>query len=230
MPSVLITGASRGLGLELARQYAADRWTVYAACRDPAGARGLAEISARESRESFSVLPMDVTDASSVAHAARAVSGPLDVLINNAGIMGGNQSFGRMDYEGWDEVLRVNTIAPLRVTEAFASHLERGERRLIVTITSGLASIGDNTSGGWIAYRSSKAAVNMVMRSLAVGLASRRITCVVVSPGWVQTDMGGPSATLTAAESVSALRSLFARLRPSDSGKFFGHDGKELAW
>jgi len=227
MPSVLITGANRGLGLELARQYAADDWTVYAACREPAKARGLAQIA---SSGSLSVLQMDVTDPAAIERAARAVSGPIDVLINNAGIMGGSQSFGQMDYEAWESVLRVNTLGPLRVSEAFRAHLERSDRRLLVTITSGLASIGDNVSGGWIAYRSSKAAVNMVMRSLAVDLAARRVTCVVVSPGWVQTDMGGPSATLTAAESVSALRRLFARLGPSDSGRFFSHDGKEMSW
>lgn len=227
MPSILITGASRGLGLELARQYAIDGWTVYAACRDPAAARGLAEIAPRDS---ISVLQMDVADPSSIARAARIVSGPIDVLINNAGIMGGSQSFGRMDYDAWEAVLRVNTLAPLRVAEAFAPHLEQGKRRLIVTITSGLASITENTSGGWLAYRSSKAAVNMVVRCAAVALASRRITCVVVSPGWVQTDMGGPSANLTPAESVAALRTLFERLGPSESGKFFSYDGREVAW
>jgi NAD(P)-dependent dehydrogenase (short-subunit alcohol dehydrogenase family) len=227
MPSVLITGASRGLGLELARQYAADHWTVYAACRDPGSAGGLAQINARDS---ISILQMDVTDAAGIERAARAVSGPIDVLVNNAGIMGGSESFGHMDYASWEAVLRVNTLAPLRIIEAFAAHLERSDRRLAVTITSALASIGENTSGGWIAYRSSKAAVNMVMRSLAVELASRRIACVVVSPGWVQTDMGGPSATLTPAESVSALRRLFERLGPSDSGKFFGYDGREVRW
>jgi NAD(P)-dependent dehydrogenase (short-subunit alcohol dehydrogenase family) len=227
MPSVLITGASRGLGLELARQYAADRWTVYATCRNPSNARELANIA---SGSSISVLQMEVTDGASIERAARAVAGPIDVLVNNAGIIGGSQSFGHMDYEAWEDVLRVNTLAPLRVTEAFAAHLERSDRRLLATITSGLASITDNTSGGWIGYRSSKAAVNMVMRSLAVGLASRRITCVVVSPGWVQTDMGGASATLTPAESVSALRRLFERLGPSDSGKFFSHEGRELPW
>ena len=227
MPSVLITGASRGLGLELARQYAADDWTVYAACREPSSARGLARIA---SSGSLTVLQMDVTDPAAIERAARSVSGPIDVVINNAGIMGGSQSFGHMDYEAWEAVLRVNTLAPLRVSEAFAAHLERSDRRLLATITSGLASINENTSGGWIAYRSSKAAINMVMRSVAVGLAARRITCVVVSPGWVQTDMGGPSATLTPAESVSALRRLLARLGPNDTGKFFSYDGREVPW
>lgn len=227
MPSVLITGASRGLGLELARQYAADQWTVYAACRDPASARALASIA---QSGAVSILQMDVTNPAQIEQAARSVSGPIDILINNAGIMGKSQSFGHMDYGAWEAVLRVNTLAPLRVAEAFAAHLARSDGRLLATITSGLASITDNTSGGWIAYRSSKAAVNMVMRSLAVALATRRITCVVVSPGWVQTDMGGPSATLTPAESVSALRRLFARLGPSDSGKFFSHEGKEVPW
>ena len=108
--------------------------------------------------------------------------------------------------------------------------MARSERKLIVTMTSGMGSIADNTSGGAIPYRSSKAAVNMVMRCLAMDLAPRGITCVVVNPGWVRTDMGGPGATLTAAESVMRLRSLIENLGPAQSGKFFNHDGREYSW
>jgi NAD(P)-dependent dehydrogenase (short-subunit alcohol dehydrogenase family) len=118
----------------------------------------------------------------------------------------------------------------MRVSEALVDHVASSERKLIVTLTSGMGSIADNTSGGSIAYRSSKAAVNMVMRSLATDLASRGITCVVVNPGWVQTDMGGPNANLTPAESVTRLRHLIQNLGPTRSGKFFNHDGREYAW
>jgi NAD(P)-dependent dehydrogenase (short-subunit alcohol dehydrogenase family) len=127
-------------------------------------------------------------------------------------------------------VLNVNTMGPLRVSEAFIDHVARSERKLIVTLTSGMGSIADNTSGGSIAYRSSKAAVNMVMRSLAVDLAPHGITCVVVNPGWVQTDMGGSHATLTTVESVTMLRRLIDTLGPAQSGKFFNYDGREYAW
>ncbi len=121
-------------------------------------------------------------------------------------------------------------MGPLRVLESFIDHIARSERRLVVTITSGMGSIGDNTSGGSIAYRSSKAAVNMVMRSAAIDLASRRVTCVVVNPGWVKTDMGGPNATLTPQESVTAMRRLIATLGPDHSGKFYHYDGSEYPW
>jgi NAD(P)-dependent dehydrogenase (short-subunit alcohol dehydrogenase family) len=127
-------------------------------------------------------------------------------------------------------VLDVNTLGPMRVTEAFIDNVVRSDRKLIVTITSGMGSIGDNTSGGAFAYRSSKAAANMVMRSLAIDLAPRGITCVVVNPGWVKTDMGGPQATLTPAESVTRLRRLIGTLGPAQSGKFFNYDGREYAW
>jgi NAD(P)-dependent dehydrogenase (short-subunit alcohol dehydrogenase family) len=118
----------------------------------------------------------------------------------------------------------------MRVSEALVEHVARGDRKLIVTLTSGMGSIADNTSGGSIVYRSSKAAVNMVMRSLAIDLAPRGITCVVVNPGWVRTDMGGPNATLEPSESVSALRRLIATLGPEQSGKFFNHTGREYPW
>jgi NAD(P)-dependent dehydrogenase (short-subunit alcohol dehydrogenase family) len=118
----------------------------------------------------------------------------------------------------------------MRVSEAFVDHVARSERKLIVTLTSGMGSIADNTSGGSIAYRSSKAAVNMVMRSLAIDLAPLRITCVVINPGWVLTDMGGPHATLTAAESVAMLRRQIDSLGPPQSGKFFNFEGREYAW
>jgi NAD(P)-dependent dehydrogenase (short-subunit alcohol dehydrogenase family) len=118
----------------------------------------------------------------------------------------------------------------LRISEAFVEHVARSERKLIVTLTSGMGSLADNTSGGSIAYRSSKAAVNMVMRSLAIDLAPRGITCVVVNPGWVQTDMGGPHAKITSAESVTKLRRLIETLGPAQSGKFFNYDGREYPW
>ena len=121
-------------------------------------------------------------------------------------------------------------MGPMRVSEAFVDHVARSERKLIVTLTSGMGSLADNTSGGSIAYRSSKAAVNMVMRSLAIDLAPGGITCVVVNPGWVRTDMGGPDATLSAAQSVTALRRLVESLGLVQSGKFFNYNGREYAW
>ena len=175
---------------------------------------------------------MDVTEAASIRKAAiRLEAVAIDLVINSAGIVGvSGQRAGNIDYASWARVLDVNTMGPLRVLEAFIDHIGRSERRLVITITSGMGSIGDNTSGGSIAYRTSKAAVNIVMRSAAIDLAPRRITCVVVDPGWVKTDMGGSGATLTPLESVTALRSLIETLGPNNSGKFYHYDGSEYPW
>jgi NAD(P)-dependent dehydrogenase (short-subunit alcohol dehydrogenase family) len=140
------------------------------------------------------------------------------------------QTIGNIDYGAWAKVLDANTMGPMRVSEAFVDQVARSARKLIVTLTSGMGSLADNTSGGSIAYRSSKAAVNMVMRSLAIDLAPRGITCVVVNPGWVQTDMGGPHARISPTESVTKLRRLIDTLRPAQSGEFFNYDGREYPW
>ena len=231
MPRTLITGANRGLGLEFARQYLADGWQVYAACRDPNSASELRQLAdARDNKPR--ILALDVTNSASLKAAAAALDGQaIDLLLNNAGVGGvWGQTVGNIDYEAWAKVLDANTMGPMRVSEAFVDHVARSERKLIVTLTSGMGSLADNTSGGSIAYRSSKAAVNMVMRSLAIDLAPRGITCVVVNPGWVRTKMGGSHATLTPTESVTRLRSLIETLGPAQSGKFFNYNAREYAW
>ena len=231
MPSTLITGANRGLGLEFARQYVSDGWQVYATCRNPDSATELRRLTDIDF-DKLRILQLDVSDFASVKAAGEKLAGqPIDVLINNAGVGGApNQTIGNINYEAWAKVLDANTMGPMRVSEAFVDNVARSERKTIVALTSGMGSISDNTSGGAFAYRSSKAAINMVMRSLAIDLAPRGITCVVVNPGWAQTDMGGPRATLSPAESVSRVRRLIDRLGLAQSGKFFNHDGREFAW
>ena len=229
--AVLITGANRGLGFEFARQYVTDGWRVFAACRNPATASELRRL-AQDRRGRLNVVAMDVTDAESVKKAATQLKDvAIDVLINSAGIAGvPGQKTGNVDYESWAQVLNVNTMGPLRVLEFFSDHIAGSERRLVVTITSGMGSLADNTSGGSIAYRSSKAAVNMVMRSAAIDLAPRGITCVLVNPGWVRTDMGGAKAPLSPQESVTAMRRLIKTFGPNQSGKFYNYDGREYPW
>jgi len=231
MPSALITGANRGLGLEFARQYVADGWQVYAACRDPAPASELRRL-ADGSDDKLRLLAMDVTEEASIHAAATQLDGQaIDLLLNNAGIIGPRgQTIGNIDYKAWAHVFAVNTMGPMRVSEAFVEHVARSDGKLIVTMTSGMGSIADNTSGGSILYRSSKAAVNMVMRSLAIDLAPRGITCVVINPGWVRTDMGGVNASLEPSESISRMRRVIASLVPEQSGKFFNHTGREYPW
>jgi NAD(P)-dependent dehydrogenase (short-subunit alcohol dehydrogenase family) len=231
MTSVLITGTNRGLGFEFARQYAAGGVRVFAACRNPAAAAALRQLE-QTTEGRLSVIAMDVTDAKSVGNAAAQLKDlAIDVLINAAGIAGpSRQTTGNVDYKPWAEVLEVNTMGPLRVLESFMEHIACSERRLVVTITSGMGSLTDNKSGGSIVYRSSKAAVNMVMRSAAIDLTSRGISCVLVNPGWVRTDMGGPKAPLSPQESVMAMRQLIDTFGPKHSGNFYNYDGREYPW
>jgi NAD(P)-dependent dehydrogenase (short-subunit alcohol dehydrogenase family) len=231
MPSTLITGANRGIGLEFARQYLGDGWQVYAACRNPNSASELRRL-ANASGDKLRILALNVTEPASIKAAAAELDGQtIDLLLNNAGVGGARgQTIGNIDYGAWARILDANTMGPMRVSEAFVDHVARSKRKLIVTLTSGMGSIADNTSGGSVSYRSSKAAVNMVMRSLAIDLAPGGVTCVVVNPGWVRTDMGGPHATTTPAESVTRLRQLIETLGPAQSGKFFNYDGREYLW
>ncbi len=228
---VLVTGANRGLGLEFARQYAADGWQVFAACRAPEAATDLQALAA-ESGGRIRVLEMDVTDTTSVRNVAAGLKGEaIDLLLNNAGVGGPpGQRLGSLDYAAWAKVLDANSLGPMRVAEALLENVAHSRLKQIVTITSGMGSIEDNTSGGRYAYRSSKAAVNMVMKSLAVDLAPRGITCVVMNPGWVRTDMGGSGGKLSPAESIKAMRSVIAALKPDDSGKFINYSGTPYPW
>lgn len=228
--TVLVTGANRGLGLEFARQYAAAGWRVFAASRGPNDAKDLQRVAA-ESGGLVRILEMDVTDDTSVrAAAAELKDEAIDLLINNAGVGGPGRQLGSLDYEAWMRVLDANTLGPMRVSEAFLDNVARSRQKRIVTITSGMGSIEDNTSGGRYAYRSSKAAVNMVMKSLAIDTAPRGITCIVMNPGWVRTDMGGAGGTLSPEESIKAMRSVIASLKPEDSGKFLNFTGNPYPW
>lgn len=229
--TVLVTGASRGLGLEFTRQYAADGWRVFAACRGPNDAKDL-QLVAAESAGHVRILQMDVTDSASVRAAVAELKGEaIDLLLNNAGVGGPpGQRLGGLDYDAWARVLEANTLGPMRVSEAFLENVAQSRQKRFVTITSGMGSIEDNTSGGRYAYRSSKAAVNMVMKSLAVDTASRGITCIVMNPGWVRTDMGGEGGTLSPEESIKAMRSVIASLKPKDTGKFLNFTGNTYPW
>ena len=237
MPTALITGAGRGLGLEFTRQYAADGWHVFATCRDPAGARALRDIEAG-AKDRVRVLALDVTDHERIESLARELAGEtIDLLLNNAGVMEPHDiTFGNMDYEMWASIFDINLLAPSHMAEAFVDHVAGSGRKLMVTLSSGLGSVALNQAGERLApgnlymYRTSKAAVNMVMRGLSFELKDRGVTAVVVSPGHVRTDMGGPKAGLAAEESIAALRNLIGGLSIADSGKFFYYNGEEHPW
>jgi NAD(P)-dependent dehydrogenase (short-subunit alcohol dehydrogenase family) len=229
--TVLVTGANRGLGLEFVRQYADDNWRVLAACRVPKSARELKELESRHAGR-IAVLALDVTDQESVNAAAGHLRGePIDLLLNNAGVGSPpRQKIGSLDYAAWARVLDANVLGPARMIEAFVENVAKGRDKRIVTVTSLMGSIADNSSGGSYAYRSSKAGVNAAIKSFSIDLAPRGFTCVVVHPGWVRTDMGGAGGKLAPAESVKSLRSLIESLKKKDSGKFFNYDGKALPW
>lgn len=232
MPSsILITGANRGIGLEIARQYLADDWRVFACCRQPGQAFELDRLT-RESRGMLSVHALDVTETHSIDALKRELgTQPLDILFNNAGIYGpDDQSFGSVRESDWLEVLRVDTIAPLMIAQALVDNVAASGRRLIANMSSKMGSMDDNRSGGCYIYRSAKAGLNAVTKSLAIDLAPRGITAVALHPGWVLTDMGGPNAEITTAQSVTALRGILARVTPCEAGAFFDVDGSVIPW
>jgi NAD(P)-dependent dehydrogenase (short-subunit alcohol dehydrogenase family) len=223
MPTVLITGANRGLGLEFARQYAADGWRVIATSRSLEKAAALRAQRAE-------VHPLDVADIAAVAALGRELQREaIDVLIANAGVAGPRgMTPEAIDAAGWAETFRVNTMAPLALAGAFAAQVARSEQRKMIAISSRLGSIAANSEGGMYAYRSSKAALNAVWHSFA--LDHRELIAAVLHPGWVRTDMGGKSAALGVEESVAGMRRVIAGLEKAASGGFFSYDGSPIPW
>ena len=232
MNTVLITGANRGIGLEFCRQYAAQGWRVLACSRYPEKSDELNKLASLNPGL-IKVHALDVADHVEIDRLAQDLAGePIDMLINNAGIYpdSDKSGFGHTDYAEWIQAFRINTMAPLKMAETFAAHLARGRQKTIVTITSKMGSIADNSGGGSYLYRSSKAALNMVVKSLAIDLKPLGIIAVVFHPGWVKTDMGGPNAMISPEQSVSGIRQVISGLVPADSGKFFGYDGQAIPW
>jgi NAD(P)-dependent dehydrogenase (short-subunit alcohol dehydrogenase family) len=227
---IVITGCSRGIGLELVRQYSARGERVEAGARSPAQAGALVELS-RRNADLVAVHPVDVADPRSVAaFAAGLAAGPVDLLINNAGVSGKWQGFEDLDWEDLLHTFSVNALGALRVTRALLPRLRQSQVRKVVHISSRMGSIDDNTSGGAYAYRMSKAALNMASRSLAADLKSEHFASVVLHPGWVKTDMGGAEAPLAVEGAVASLVRTIDGLTPEDSGKFLSFDAHEIPW
>jgi NAD(P)-dependent dehydrogenase (short-subunit alcohol dehydrogenase family) len=225
---VLITGANRGLGLEFTKQYAADGWNVLACCRAAQSASALQSIA--NANKNVQIFDLDVANFAQIdALALQLKDQAIDVLINNAGVYPAS-SFGNVDYNAWAEGFKVNSMAPLKMAEAFVQHVTRSQLKKIATLTSKMGSIDDNTSGESYSYRASKTAVNMVMKSLSIDLKPYGISVVTLHPGWVQTDMGGSNALISAQTSVTGLRNVIEHLSIENTGKFIAFDGKEIAW
>jgi NAD(P)-dependent dehydrogenase (short-subunit alcohol dehydrogenase family) len=218
MPTALITGANRGIGLEFARQYAGDGWDVIATARHSSP-----ELDAAGIR----VETLDLANADEVAAFADKIAAPLELFIANAGTSEPRQPRTAEDARQWRQMMMVNAIAPYMLGKALLARMAQDGK--MVTISSGMGSIGEN-SGGWVPYRTSKAALNMAWNSLAIEARARGVTVVALSPGWVKTRMGGAGAEITAEESVGDMRALIERLTIADTGKFLRRSGSEIAW
>jgi len=224
MPTVLITGASQGIGLEFVRQYRAEHWDVAATVRDSAGEARVKETGA----EAFN---LDVRDFKAVQDFVKSWgSRPIDVLIANAGTYGDDLRFDSQSMEDWLNVIQTNTIAPVMLALGLSDCIARSREKKLVAITSLMGSIADNTSGAHIPYRTSKAALNMAWKTLAIDLAPRGVLTAVLHPGWVKTRMGGDNALIEARDSVTNMRSVIASLAKKDTGAFMRYNGARLPW
>ena len=226
--TILITGTNRGIGLEFTQQYAADGWNVIACCRDPLASSALQALAS--AHNNIEIIALDVANFTQInAVALQLENRKIDVLLNNAGVYP-ESSLGNIDYDEWATAFKINTMAPVKMAEAFMSNIAASELKKIATLSSKMGSLDDNTSGDSYIYRSSKTAVNMVMKSLAIDAKPHGISVVTLHPGWVQTDMGGPNGLVNTQTSVTGLRKVIADVSLANSGKFIAYDGKEIAW
>jgi NAD(P)-dependent dehydrogenase (short-subunit alcohol dehydrogenase family) len=229
--NILITGANRGIGLEMVKYSMQQGWRVFACCRNPHNADSLFNI-AQLSNGQISVHIADMQELSTLqALSYELRHDPIDMLINNAGIYGSDKNkFGAVDVESWLQSFQVNCIAPLKMVEAFAEQLLMGKGKLVACMSSKMASMADNGSGNSYIYRSSKAALNAVVKSLSIDLKEQGIISVALHPGWVKTEMGGANAEITARECVEQLFAHLSSLTLDDSGRFIDIDGSDIPW
>ncbi len=234
MHTILITGCNRGIGLEFVNQYAKAGCQVHATCRNPATASELTSLAS--AHPNVRVHRLDVTNQSNIGQLKSDIDGTeLNGIIHNAGVYPSQGlQLASIDPERWLDAFRVNTIAPAMLTQALLPNLETAAQAglpgQVAIISSKVGSIDDNQSGGSYPYRSSKTAANQVMKSLSIDLAPKGIRVVSLHPGWVQTDMGGPSALISAETSVSGMRQVLSNLTKEQSGQFFNYDGTTIAW
>ncbi len=235
MPTAVITGANRGLGLELTRQYLADGWRVITIVRQAS-----TDLEKLHSGDMLEIIIADLVDDDSLQQAAnRITDDKIDLLINNAGTMGDGsfaeagmdyQAFGGFNRAEWQRIFEINVFTPMALSELLAARLEAADAGRVVTLSSMVGSNAWNTIGNLYPYRASKAAVNSIMRSMGINLAPRGIIAVAIQPGWIRTDMGGPNAPLDAPESMQEFRTTIANLTLKDAGKLFSQDGSEAPY
>ena len=231
MNTILVTGTNRGLGLEFVKQFLDDGWQVLACCRKPEVATDLLQVLT-DHPDQLSLFPLDVSDLAAIQTLAAQLEGQsIDLLLNNAGIYGSNRhNFSNVDYTSWQQVFMVNAMAPMRMAESFVEHVAKSQKKKMVFMSSKMGSQGDNSSGGSYLYRSSKSALNAVVKSLSHDLVSRGISTLALHPGWVHTDMGGPHALIDVEESVQGLRRAIQGLSVGTTGRFIDYAGNEIPW
>ncbi len=228
----LVTGANRGIGLELTRQLLGRGDQIFAACREPELARELRTLNGQYGGQ-LSLVQLDVSDPASIAashDAVRQQTDALDVLINNAGISAGSEPLGSVTQENLLSNYRVNAAGSILMAQQYLDLLRAGEGKKIVSLTTGISSIGTRERGGMYSYTASKAALNMLNKDLSIDVAPYGITAIVIDPGWVQTDMGGPQAWITPEESANGILQVVDALTPEETGRFFHYSGSEIPW
>lgn len=233
MPTLMLTGANRGLGLELTRQFADLQWQVLACCRRPDVATELQQIAAQQPQ--VTLYPLDVTDVDAIQRlSAELADVSIDILLNNAAIFGPRGievgDVGAAEVAAWLDVFQTNSIAPWLVTQAFLPQVARSARKIVAIMSSRAGSLTENTSGGMPIYRSSKTAVNQVVVSLAHALRPQGITVTALHPGWVHTEMGGVEAPLSPQKSAKGLVKVLQGLTVAQSGGFYDYRGEEIDW
>ena len=220
----MITGANRGLGLEFARQFYNEEYRVIATCRNPKDANKLNAIG------DIDVHSLDVTEDKSVAILADKLRGEnIDILINNAGVIGQRDGFGKLDYDIWAETMDTNVFGPMRVAEAFRDNVMNSKKKQMIFITSRMGSITEAVPNAYV-YRSSKAALNMAVKCLSAELEEKGLIAVLFHPGHVQTDMGGQAAPVTPQKSIEGMKNQIVALTRDDNGRFLSYDGHQIPW
>jgi NAD(P)-dependent dehydrogenase (short-subunit alcohol dehydrogenase family) len=229
MPTIMITGANKGLGLEFVKQYSQNNFQVIACCRDPSKASELTELS--QKNNNIDIHQLDILNQDQVSKLANMLAKkPIDILLHNAGIYGqGKQSWDDITLASLQATMLTNAFSPFLLTKAFIKSLHAGERKQVVYISSLMGSISDNNSGGVYAYRASKTAGNMLMKSLAIDLAKDNMRVLILHPGWVLTDMGGPNAPIDTATSIQGMRKVIER-DDTTNGGFYNYKGEVLPW
>lgn len=228
--TILITGSNRGIGLEVCTQFARDGWRVFACCRDLDSAAALKSL--QDAHPRVELIQLDVTDQAQMLSLGEALKGePIDILLNNAGYYGPKGvRFGKVDRSEWRRVLESNTIAPYMMSETFCDNVAASDHKVIAMMSSKVGSIADNRSGGGYIYRTSKTALNQVVKSLSIDLRERGITVIALHPGWVKTAMGGPGALIATEQSVGGLKKILLEADITYSGRFYDYDGCEIPW